>query len=95
MKKLVWIAMFVGCGLFAVAQGTTSSHAAAPAAESSQAAGTEDEACEVAATGADSAASCSTGGWHATGTCCFTSGMALERWTLGSKTKCCGPCFLP
>jgi hypothetical protein len=42
----------------------------------------------------EDAASCSDGGWQATETCCFVSGRALERWTLGSSTKCCGACFL-
>jgi hypothetical protein len=64
----------------------------APAAPRSTA--DSEPACEGASVSED-AASCSAGGWVAQLTCCSVSGQALERWKLGSQTKCCGACFLP
>lgn len=93
MRNSILIAMFVACGLFAAVRGGAAS-AQAPAAQmSSDPAASEETSCDSATP--EGAASCSAGGWHATGTCCSTSTGAKERWTLGSSTKCCGPCFTP
>jgi len=54
----------------------------------------EDEPQCDATTVSEDAASCASGGWHATGTCCFTSPAPLERYTRGSTSKCCGACFM-
>jgi hypothetical protein len=70
---------------------TPSAQAPLPATES---AADDDAQCD-ATTMSEDAASCSAGGWRATLTCCHTSAGALERWSLGTARKCCGPCFLP
>lgn len=96
MGKLGFTAIFITmCGLFGAlhtSSGAATAIAPPPAALTADTVTADDEAgCEGATTSED-AASCSTGGWTATLTCC---GNALERWTRSGQTKCCGACFLP
>lgn len=97
MRNTLLIAMLAACGLFFAMRwdaASPSAHAAAPAASMLPAASSSAPNCDGAAISVD-ATSCSTGGWHATGTCCSTSTGPKERWTRGSSTKCCGACFTP
>jgi hypothetical protein len=97
------ITMITLCALFAAVRGGVVAQARAaqvdvvPATQIPDSAAPDvndgdDEDCDAAAVSQD-AASCSAGGWVAQLTCCFVSGRALERWKLGTRTKCCGACF--
>ena len=100
MKKIILtITLIALCGLFAALRGESTAHAiqastaSTPAGQAEDsAADTDDGQCDPAAVSED-AASCFDGGWQSTDTCCFVSGLALERFRLNGRTKCCGACF--
>jgi hypothetical protein len=100
MTKLVMIAMFTIGGLFGVLRiravpsqvpDPAPAHVQAVAAPNSEPA-TDDAASCDNATVSEDAADCFAGGWTPMLICCGGS-IPQERWTLGTRVKCCGPCF--